>query len=358
MDLKDTLKAYIKKEKVNNEAFDNALLNHAISQSIDPILFPVYGIKEYKPYYVSWVLKQEDYYKLDSLITSIFNQNKIKHVYFKGTILSRIYDDPSIRTRGDIDFYIDYRDMDKALDLLLSNGFTKDTSTSDCMHHIGLMKNGIEVELHYTMFDPDNNKSWIELFKDPFSLCIVKDAYLYEFKPIYHFLYCMMHFAHHLRSGAGIRYMLDFYYMLKKYDMDLNILHKELEKHKLMVLYKNIINVLRDLSDIDFDSSVENIDITFFIDYMLSYGIHGFSNNETSKQSVHQNKIKYFFTRVFLWNKSYRLSLYPKMGKYWIFYPICVLRHIFYLLTHKMKSFITFLFGKNKNKKLYKKLGI
>ena len=53
MDLKDTLKAYIKKEKVNNEAFDKALLNHAISQSIDPILFPVYGIKEYKPYYVS-----------------------------------------------------------------------------------------------------------------------------------------------------------------------------------------------------------------------------------------------------------------------------------------------------------------
>lgn len=358
MNLVDTIKAYLKGEKLNNESFDEILLNHAITQSLDTILYPTLGLKEYKSYYISWVLKQEKYYAIDEEITNLFNQAGIKHIFFKGTILSRIYDDPSIRTRGDIDFYVSSLDTDKAHKLLLSNGYKDDLDSKDCMHHIGMKKNEVEIELHFTMFDPDNLNEWINLFKNPFKLADIKKEYLYEFKPTYHFLYCMMHFAHHLRSGAGIRYILDFYYMLKKTDIDFDLLHKELKKNKLEVLYKNIINAILFLTDIDFDNSVEKEDVKFFIDYMLSYGIHGYTNNETKKQAVHQNKLKYFFIRVFLLNKSYRISLYPKMGNKIICYPICVIHHFFYLITHKLKSFHEFLFGKNNNKKLYKKIGI
>ncbi|RIA75630.1 putative nucleotidyltransferase-like protein [Anaeroplasma bactoclasticum] len=358
MNLVDTIRAYLKGEKLNNESFDERLLNHAITQSLDTILYPVYGIKEYKKYYVSWVLKQEKYYDLDKEITTLFNKNHINHIYFKGTVLSTLYDDPSIRTRGDIDFYVSKDDMTLAHKLLLDNGFIDDESCQDCMHHIGIRKNNIEVELHFVMFDPDNLDSWKNMFKDPFSKCSIKDGYLYEFLPTYHFLYCMMHFAHHLRSGAGIRYILDFYYMLKKTNIDMDLLHKEIKNCQLETLYSNIINAIRYLSYTDFDSSVENIDIEFFIDYMLSYGIHGYSNNETTKQAVHQNKVRYFFSRVFVWNKAYRISLYPKMGKKAICYPLCVIHHFFYLITHKLKSFFLFLFGKNKNKELYKKLGV
>ena len=358
MDLKDTLKAYLKGEKLNNESFDLNLLNHAISQSLDPILYPVYGLKEYKKYYISWVLKQEKLYDMDLEITNLFNQNHIKHIYFKGTVLSRIYDDRSIRTRGDIDFYVSESDMDLAHKILLENGYTDDIESQDCMHHIGMHKNSISIELHFSMLDPDNPKSWCLMFKNPFTLSKNKSEFLYEFDSTYHFLYCMMHFAHHLRSGAGIRYILDFYYMLKKTNIDMNLLHKEIDICNLNVLYSNIINAIRYLTDIDFDLSIESFDIKFFIDYMLSYGIHGYSNNETSKQASHNNKWKYFTRRVFLTDKAYRISIYPKMGKYAIWYPLCVICHLFYLLTHKLKSFFKFLFGKNNNKGLYKRLGI
>lgn len=358
MDLVDTLKAYLKNEKVNNETFDKELLSLAIAQSLDTILYPVYGIKEYKKFYVSWVLRQEKYYDLDKEITNLFNQNKIKHIYFKGTVLSKLYDDPSIRTRGDIDFYVDQSQMNLAYEVLLANGFKCEKDGQDCMHHISMSKDSIEIELHFSMFDPDNDSTWLNLFKNPFELATLKEGYLYEFLPTYHFLYCMMHFAHHLRSGAGIRYMLDFYYMLEKTDIDFSLLHEELKKDHLWVLYSNIINVLRYLTNKEFDKEVADKDIDFFIKYMLLYGIHGLSNNETQKQAVHTKKIKYFFQRILVWNKPYRMALYPYMGRHAIFYPICVIRHTFYLLTHKLGSFFKFLFGKNNNKGLYKKLGI
>ena len=61
--------------------------------------------------------------------------------------------------------------------------FINKTSLEDNTHHIGLMKNNIEVELHFNMFDPDCDKSWIKLFNNPFELCNNVDSSLYEFTP-------------------------------------------------------------------------------------------------------------------------------------------------------------------------------
>ena len=92
---------------------------------------------------------------------------------------------------------------------------------------------------------------------------------------------------------------------------------------------------------------------------MLQYGIHGNSNNLTEKRKAyHQNKIKYALSKIFLIDKEYKIVKYPKLGSHWYLYPICLLKHWLYLITHKLGSFFKFLFGKNKNKSLYKKLGI
>ena len=68
------------------------------------------------------MIKQEAFYNLQNEITEIFNKNNIKHIYFKGAVLSKIYDDPAIRTRGDIDVYIDNAVFDVAKEKLLENG--------------------------------------------------------------------------------------------------------------------------------------------------------------------------------------------------------------------------------------------
>ncbi len=340
-------------------SLDESLIKLSIEQSLQTLLFPVTNNKEYKKYYVSWIIKQEQFYSIQNEITSLFNENSINHIYFKGSILSKIYDDPAIRTRGDIDLYVGPNDFEKAKETLINNGYEMDNSSEDCMHHIAYKKDGIEVELHFNMLDSNVDKNWLKIFNNPFEVANNVDKSSYEFKPTYHMLFCIMHFADHLRHGAGIRYMMDFYYMFKKTKIDFELLHKLLSDCKLNRLYSNIINELRSLINIDFDSSVVKEGVVFFEDYMLSYGIHGHSNNETSQAaSAHKNKGRYLLSRIFMTDKNYRLSRYPRLGKHWYLYPVCIIVHLFYLLTHKMKKGLLFLFGRNKNKNLYKKLGV
>lgn len=359
MDIIDVVKKYVHNEIVSNAIFEPELLKISIEQSLQPLLYNVTNVKEYKKYYISWAIMQETFFKLQDEITEILNQNNIKHIYFKGAVLSKIYDDSAVRTRGDIDIFIENERFEFAKNKLLENGFQLDTNQEDCQHHIGVKKNGIEVELHFNMFDSDVDSAWRKMFADPFKLSFLESGCLYHFTDTYHFLYCLMHFAQHLRHGAGLRYMLDFYYMFLKNEIDFNLLHKKIKELKLEVLYSNIINVLRVLFNRNFDASIEEKEVQFLIDYMLSYGIHGHANNESDMASTrHSHKFKYAITRIFLADKNYRLSKYPKMGKHWFLYPICLIRHWIYLLTHKLKAFYKFLFGKNKNKDLYKKLGI
>ena len=146
--------------------------------------------------------------------------------------------------------------------------------------------------------------------------------------------------------------------MFLKTNIDFDLLHKEIDELNINVIYSNIIIAIRTIFEKDFDNSIENKDVSFFIDYMMQYGIHGNSNNETTVMASHNNKLKYFLVRVFLTNKAYRKTRYPKLGAHWYLYPICLLRHWVFLITHKLGSFFKFLFGKNKNKELYKKLGI
>ena len=53
------LQAYIKGEKLNKVEDDKDLINLAIEQSLQTILYPVYGDKSYKKLYIGWVVKQE-----------------------------------------------------------------------------------------------------------------------------------------------------------------------------------------------------------------------------------------------------------------------------------------------------------
>lgn len=359
MEIIDIINKYLNNETIDNESYDSKLLKLSIEQSLQTILYSVTNIIEYKKYYVSWVILQEKFFKLQDEITDLFNKNNIKHIYFKGSVLSRLYDDPSVRTRGDIDFYVSLEDFDKANKLLIDNGFVVDKETEDCAHHVGYKKYNIECEMHFNMFDMDNDKAWRKMFNNPFELSELVENSLYKYNDTYHFIYCILHFAHHLRHGAGIRYMLDFYYMMKKTNIDYNLVHNLVKELHIEVLYENIINTVYKLSNIKFDENVNDKDIQFFINYMLSYGIHGHSNNESVVNSTaHPNKIKYIFGRSFLTDKSYRKTRYPKLGSHWYLYPLCLIKHWIYLITHKMGAFFKFLFGKNKNKSLYKDLGV
>lgn len=356
MDITELLKAYVNKVNIDY-VFSEEEISLIKEQSLQTLLYPVTHNKLYKKYYISWVSKQELFFNLQEEITNLFNANNINHIYFKGAVLAKLYDDSSVRTRGDIDLFVSPNDLDKSKKLLLDNGFV--VEPIDCMHHVSFKKNGIEVEVHFNMLDSSVDKSWLKLFNNPFELSNNISDSLYEFKPTYHLIYCIMHFADHLRQGAGLRYLLDFIQMFKKTTIDFDLLHKTLKECNLSRLYSNIINAIRQIFDLDFDEIISKEDVTFFIEYMKQYGIHGHANNETSMNaSRHKHKFRYVLSRIFLTDRNYKIMRYPRMGKHWYLYPICLLCHWFYLITHKIGAFFKLIFGKNKNKDLYKQLGI
>ncbi len=355
------LKAYLKNEKLNKIDNDKDLINLAIEQSLQTLLYPVYQDKTYKKYYVSWVLKQESFISLQNEISNIFNVNNIKHLFFKGSVLCNLYDDPSIRTRGDIDVYIDPNDLEKARSLLISNGY--EFKPADTMHNEDYYKNDILIELHFNIFDEEVSKKWQKYFIKPFDISTKVEKSLYQLNDNAHFIYCLAHFAKHLLKGAGIRYILDFYYMLKKTNIDYDKLHKDLEELELSRLYNNVLNVIYYLTEEKLDDFQEE-DILYFIDYMLKSGIHGFGkeNEFDISQGLSGHKWHWIKCRLFLTDKSYRKALFPKLGAKAILYPICLIIHwiklIFTGLFRRTKLLFRIIFKKNNRKDLFKKLGI
>lgn len=360
--LVDMVSAYLKGEVIELPVDFNTAIKDAKEQNLLPFLYAVYQKKEFKQYYITSVLVQEKFLSLQEQITKLFNQHQIKHIYLKGSVLCKIYPDVALRTRGDIDVLIEECDLVKARRLFKDMGYEEQHV---CSHHIGFIKDGFEFEVHFKMMTElkDNVNKYYE---NPFRLAHQKSEYLYELDVNEHFLYVFFHFVKHLYGGAGIRFLLDFYYMFKNWNLNLDYIHQRINEFGYFKVYNNVLNVLYYLSSEIFDPIMEEIEINFFIDYLLDSGIHGFKEGherDTSDSLVKENKYKYYLKRIFLTNKGYRIAQYPHMGRYIIFYPFLVVYNFWYLVFKKIIYKIT---GKSKiynnhsqnRKEINEKLGI
>jgi len=355
MDFSNLVSAYVLGDKIDSE-LDNDLIRIADEQSLLTILYPITNDSKYKKYYISGAVSDEKYCKVKDHVTNILNKNGIKHLYVKGTLISKMYPDSAVRTRGDIDVYVTLDDFTRARKVFEENGLHED-DLEDCAHHIGYKMDSVEVELHFNLFDPSDGKRLCEIFNNPMKYAKPYEDMEYRLDDTYHFVFAIAHFARHLRYGAGIRYMMDFYYMMKESKIDKIKLHGLLKELSLDTLYNNILNVIDYLFKYKFED-YQKKDIKYFIEYMLKYGIHGHSNNEISSTTARKNKLRVLISRVFLTNKAYRISCYPKMGKHLILWPICFIRHSFYLVFNKLPKFFIMVFKRNNRNKLYKDLGI
>lgn len=354
--------AYFKKEKLDDKLINQDFLRVIKEQSLLPYLYYVFNNPKFRQIYISAALYQETLNDFQKHLSQKLNNAAIDHLYVKGSVLNYLYDDNALRTRGDIDIYVDFKHIEEVKAILLKDNFKMENNI--CMHHIELSKGKINVEVHFSLLDPTED-TYYDFFKEPFKMATCINQHYYELNKEEHFLFCIVHFARHLRTGAGIRYILDFYYMLKKWQMDLDHLHSLIHKFKFDTLYENILNSIYLLTAEKLDIYKEK-NVDFFISYLLKSGIHGFgkdNNFDEKNYAEKKHKIKHILLMVFIPKKQFRLALYPHLGKHLITYPLCLIHRIFYLLIHKSKSAFKFIFKKknrsNKEKEdFYKKMGI
>ncbi len=145
-----------------------------------------------------------------SLLIRLLKANSVPFVIFKGTAAAVYYPVPSLRTFGDIDFYVSEENFNFTSSLLGNNGYFL-IEQSD--RHYTYIKNGIEFELHRkinSIHYKNIEKLYINGLKNSIEYRIGNTSF--PGLPIYeNGIVLLGHIIAHLKqSGIGLRQIIDW----------------------------------------------------------------------------------------------------------------------------------------------------
>lgn len=321
----------------------NALLQLARTQSTLPFLLPY--IKENN---TRNRLKHEtklmmlNYYQTEQFtrrIADLFDAHKIDYILLKGISLAAFYPVPEYRKLGDVDIYINDKEIfDRAENLLLSNGYTKDDEISD--HHQGYLykipQTGrtMLLELHYRIvgvyqYAPANKIVDTVFATNAFTPVMQKvNDRSYPVLPPTEYTFYMLHhmLKHYLYSGFGIRLLCDFtFYLEHNYtDIDFAKIHRWCEESKILHLYEIILETCQIYlglpQTIDSKIHYNHEDCQTFIEQLLSDGDVNNSNGQALVGSGSYDKVN-----LLTYFKEGHIQMhvrFPKLGKCPLLWPI------------------------------------
>lgn len=320
-----------------------SLTNLAQAQSSLPFLLPY--IKETN--LLANIKRQTklmmlNYYQIEQFtrrIADLFDKNKISYVLLKGISLAAFYPVPEYRKLGDVDIYINNKQMfDQAEKLLLANDYTKDDEISD--HHQGYLykvpKTGrtMILELHYRIvglyqYTPANKIVDAVFAANTFSpvMQTVNDRNYPVLPPTEYTFYMIHHMLkHYLYSGFGIRLLCDFsFYLEHNYtDIDFVKIHTWCEESKILHLYEIILETCRIYlglpETIDSKIHYNKNDCEAFITQLLKDGDVSPNNGPTLVGSGSYEKIN--FLTYFKEGHLQMHVRFPKLGKCPLLWPI------------------------------------
>lgn len=160
-----------------------------------------------------------------TMLNELLNQEKIPYVILKGCASAEYYDDPLLRTMGDVDFYVPSLYFEKADNILLKNGFK--SNEIDHEYEKTYTKDDVIFELHNTVNGVPGGKVGIQIrhdFDDLFEKSELKHFDLAEYyspSPFHHGLTMLLHVARHMITGGiGLRHFCDWVVFVDKVGND------------------------------------------------------------------------------------------------------------------------------------------
>ncbi len=344
----------------------NELIQCARTQSSLPFLLPY--IKEES---ILTILKHEtklmmlNYYQIEQFtrrIADLFDRDKISYVLLKGISLAAFYPVPEYRKLGDVDIYINDKEMfNRASALLLANGCTKDDEISD--HHQGYLYKVPQtgrtmiLELHYRIvglyqYTPANKIVDAVFASGAFTPIMQKvNDRSYPVLPPTEYTFYMIHhmLKHYLYSGFGIRLLCDFsFYLEHNYaDIDFAKIHTWCEESKILHLYEIILETCRIYlgmpETIDSKIHYSKNDCEAFITQLLEDGDVSPNNGPTLVGSGSYKKIN--FLTYFKEGHLQMHVRFPKLGKCPLLWPalwmitfVCFLHNTYTLRNTTLKE--------------------
>ena len=160
-----------------------------------------------------------------TMLNELLNQANIPYVILKGCASAEYYDDPLLRTMGDVDFLVSEKEIKQVDKLLKNQGFVFNNS----FHEIerAYEKDGVILELHWSITGIPGGRTGelLERFLvDIFDKSQLKHFDLAEYyspSQFHHGLVMLLHVARHMITGGiGLRHFCDWAVFVDKVGID------------------------------------------------------------------------------------------------------------------------------------------
>ena len=283
-------------------------------------------LKKFKAAFFTTCIRYEKQKKMLWEITKKLSEEKIPHIFLKGSVVKEYYPVKEMRILGDIDLLLHKQNQEAAKEALVEIGYTNISSSKSggCW---GYKKNNLRIDVHGTLMYSEINKKadYVHYFEKAWENATPTDkGYTYELNMEFHLIFLLAHMAKHFYDhGCGVRMILDIAVIISKFQegIDFTYVWCELKKIKLDVFAKNIFSICKkyfyvDISKTEKGEKFEIDDTTFEMlsKYIVEGGTFGFKNRKITSPIVRKEyektsirklaRIKAFFGKLFLQHKE------------------------------------------------------
>ena len=169
-------------------------------------------------------------------LLDLLEQNDIPCVILKGSAAAMAYPNPTLRSMGDVDFLVKRKDFERAASLLEKNGYSLAHEKNDKEHHYSYKKDNTSFELHKRLgVIKESDDKLLSLFETGIDNREFREIEGFRFPVLpadLNGLVLMFHINHHLRSGLGLRQIIDWM-------MYINILPENIRQEKLFPILRD-----------------------------------------------------------------------------------------------------------------------
>lgn len=187
----------------------------AEEQSVVGLVLSVLKEDKIPDEYRTFRIKQQGQYirylYYEDQIKTVFDANKIPFVVIKGNAVAYYYKEPFARSMGDIDLLVSPENFTNAKTLIEQLGYSYPYSETGDNRHVVLSKDGIVVELHKRFSHDDNDIE--EYLCEGLNNRESREILGYEFPILPRLangLVLLEHMREHLKSGLGLRQIIDW----------------------------------------------------------------------------------------------------------------------------------------------------
>lgn len=270
------------------------------------------------------------------------NENKIKYMLLKGSVLKSYYPKEKMRQMSDMDILYDFSKADTVSSFMKKRGYAL-VSSGD--HSDDYMKKPFYTfEFHRDLFDedsdfnPDFSFVWENAEKDE------AKEYKYNMNCNDLYLHTVTHmYKHYILGGFGIRFLCDVYLILKKDSscLDFDYISRKLNKFGIKKFEEDV----KELAVAVFENSKLTAKQIDFLANTMKFGVYGDSDygvklyfddfakeHQGEKHLLFKYYLKKTFPSAYFMKKNYRV-----LQKHSYLLPLFYIVRIFEKIRYRRK---------------------